>query len=61
MAQALIVPLGDGGGAVPQHFDVQVSLHDIGIRWKKWVRGFTYFVDGRGVANSQQKHALLLG
>ena len=54
-----VVPLGDGGALQP--FDVSVSLHDIGTRWKRWVRNFTFFVEGRGVTDVNQKRALLLG
>ena len=59
MARAPVVPLGEGG--VPQPFDVQVSVHDVGMRWKKWVRSFTSFVDGRRVVIPQGKCILLLG
>lgn len=46
-------------GAVAS-FDCKSDIGNIGQRWKRWVRSFTFFMDARGDANAQKKKSLLL-
>ena len=43
-----------------QPFRVASDPLTVGSRWKKWKRGFDYFVAARGVTDADQKKALLL-
>ena len=45
--------------AVP-HFDCHGDVTSVGPRWKRWLKAFTYYVDGRGITNPAQQKALLL-
>ncbi|MCG8048027.1 MAG: hypothetical protein N0E48_20800, partial [Candidatus Thiodiazotropha endolucinida] len=42
-----------------QTFD-STNTSGIGPRWKRWIRAFELYVEGKGVADPDQKKALLL-
>ena len=43
-----------------QPFDPTGDPTSIGNRWKRWIRAFELYSDGKGVTNDNQKKALLL-
>jgi len=59
MAQARVVNV-DVNSSNIMHFDCSGELGSLAPRWKKWLRGLEYFITGKGVANAEQKKALLL-
>ncbi|KAK3788064.1 hypothetical protein RRG08_052304 [Elysia crispata] len=44
----------------PKTFDVHGDPSTIGERWKKYIRGFQLYIDGRAITKSFQKYSLLL-
>ena len=59
MAQARVVNVDINGSHISQ-FDCSGELGSLAPRWKKWLRGLGYFIAGKGVANADQKKAILL-
>lgn len=47
-------------GLTLKPFNPNIEMHNIGTRWTRWVRSFTLFVTGKGIADPEQKKALLL-
>ena len=47
-------------GLTYDSFDTKGDISSLGLRWKKWKRGFELFFVARGNTNAQQKRALLL-
>ena len=47
-------------GLTYDSFDTKGDISSLGLRWKKWKRGFELFLVARGNTNAQQKRALLL-
>ena len=45
---------------LPKTFDVHGDPSTIGERWKKYIRGFQLYIDGRAITKSFQKYSLLL-
>ncbi|KAK3773160.1 hypothetical protein RRG08_013747 [Elysia crispata] len=45
---------------LPKTFDVPGDPSRIGERWKKYIRGFQLYIDGRAITQSFQKYSLLL-
>ena len=45
---------------LPKTFDVHGDPSTIGERWKKYIRGFQLYIDGKAITKSFQKYSLLL-
>ena len=59
MAESQPVPVDYSSGHI-KPFSVVSEPLTVGSRWKKWKRGFQYFVEARGIKDAKQKKALLL-
>ena len=56
----MAVALGPGDLSGPSTFDIVGEASSIGTRWKRWKKGFQYYLDARGITQEKQAKALLL-
>ena len=44
----------------PSTFEMVGEASSVGTRWKRWKKGFQYYMDARGIMQEKQAKALLL-